>query len=80
MEALQAPDTGLTHAALAGIRKQSVVDAERLLSYRVAAHMQRQGHIVAGEYVEVIAGWHEASDGRGLTEEQRSQKNKRMLK
>ena len=39
-EALEAamldPNTGLTHAALVGARKQSVRDAEKLLSFPVA--------------------------------------------
>ena len=35
-EAMLDPDTGLTHCALIGQRKQSVVDEERLLSFHVA--------------------------------------------
>lgn len=40
----------------------------------------RQGYNVAAEYVSVIAHWHEASDGRGLSELSRAQKNQQMLK
>lgn len=80
MAAMMSPDTGLNHVALAGLRKQSVEDAEHLLSYRVAADMERRGHLVAAEYVSIIAGWHEASDGRGLSEPERAAKNQRMLK
>lgn len=36
------PMTGLSHAALTGQRPQSVEDAERLLSYHVAASMQKK--------------------------------------
>lgn len=79
VEAMLAPNTGLNQAALAGLRKQSVTDAERLLSHRVAAYMEQQGHHTAAEYVSIIAGWHEASDGRHLSEVERADKNKRML-
>ena len=48
-----APDTGLTHAALVGLRKQSVLDAECLLSTHVAAWLHRNGFPVEGEFVEV---------------------------
>lgn len=37
------PLSGLTHAALVGKRKQSVKDAERLLSYHVVNSLERHG-------------------------------------
>lgn len=40
----QDPNMGLSHAALTGQRPQSVEDAERLLSYHVAASMQKKGY------------------------------------
>ena len=43
VEAMRAPNTGLTYTALAGKRKQSVVDAERLLSYHVAEFFREKG-------------------------------------
>lgn len=58
------PKSGLTHAALIGKRKQSLVDAERLLSYHVVESLKRNGHEREAKHVEVIANWHEATDGR----------------
>ena len=77
--ALMDKSTRLTHAALVGLRKQSVLDAERLLSHHVADFLERIGHAVEAEYVRTVACWHEASDGRGLTELQRSRYNYKML-
>ena len=51
--ALRDPKSGLTHAALVGERKQSLVDAERLLSYHVVESLQRQGYKTEAEYVKV---------------------------
>lgn len=70
-EALVNEGTGLTHAALTGERKQSVQDAERLLSYHVAKFLRERGYDKEAKYVEIIAGWHEAADGRGISELQR---------
>lgn len=79
VEAMRSPDTGLTYTALAGKRKQSVVDAERLLSYQVAKFFQEKGYEREYQYVKVIAQWHESSDGRGLSQLKRSQYNYEML-
>ena len=65
-DAMQDPKTGLTFAALTGERKQSVVDAERMLSYLVASFLSEHGYEKEGEFVRTVAGWHEAADGRGL--------------
>ena len=73
------PTTRLTYAALVGQRKQSVLDAEKLLSHHVADFMERNNHVIEAEYVRTVACWHEATDGRGLTELQRSRYNYRML-
>lgn len=43
-DVLKDPNSGLTHAPLIGKRKQSVKDAERLLSYHVVASLQRLAH------------------------------------
>ena len=64
VEAMRSPNTGLTYTVLAGKRKQSVVDAEKLLSYNVAEFFRQKGYGKDYEYVKVIAQWHEASDGR----------------
>ena len=70
---------GLTQIALQGLRKQSVPDAELLLSHRVAAFLRQRGYLVEAEYVQVVADWHEAWDGRGITQLQRCRKNYAML-
>ena len=57
---------GLTHAALVGKRKQSLVDAERLLSYHVVESLNRKSHEKEASHVQIIANWHEATDGRGI--------------
>ena len=78
-DVLADPLSGLTHAALVGKRKQSVKDAERLLSYHVVASLDRHGHNTEADYVRIIAQWHEASDGRGLSQLQRCRYNYEML-
>lgn len=78
-DAVQDPSTGLTLAALRGERKQSVQDAERMLSYQVAKFLRNNGYLRKATYVETVAGWHEAADGRGLTQLQRCKKNYAML-
>ena len=77
--AMMDPNTGLTHAALVGERKQSVPDAEKMLSYLVAKFLREHGHETEAYYVETVAGWHEVADGRGLTELERCRKNYSML-
>ena len=78
-EAMRNPMTGLTHAALVGSRKQSVPDAEKLLSFHVAKFFKDNHYLAEAEYVETIALWHEASDGRGLSQLQRCRQNYQML-
>ena len=43
-DTLKDSKSGLTHAALIGKRKQSLKDAERVLSYLVAKLLRRHGH------------------------------------
>ena len=71
--------SGLTHAALIGKRKQSLVDAERLLSYHVVKSLRTHGHEKEAKHVEVVANWHEASDGRGITQLRQCKYNYLML-
>ena len=78
-DALQDPESGLTYAALIGKRKQSLKDAERLLSYHVSESLRRKGHIQEADHVKIIANWHEASDGRGISQLKRSHYNYQML-
>ena len=73
--ALMDPNTGLTHAALTGVRKQSVSDAERMLSYLVSKFLRDNGYENEARDVETVAGWNEAADGRGLSELERCRKN-----
>ena len=56
----------MTESALRGHDKQSIVDAEALLSYSVASALERRGYPKEAHYVKVIAQWHEASDGRAV--------------
>jgi hypothetical protein len=70
---------GLTHSALVGLRKQSVVDAERLLSFRMCNFMTKNNFEEEATFLKAVAGWHEASDGRGLTQLERCKANYIML-
>ncbi|KAI8490589.1 carbohydrate binding [Branchiostoma belcheri] len=63
------PKTRLTEAALFGWRKQSVKDAETLLPYHVGTFLHHRGYTQEANYIKTVAGWHEAADGRGLSEE-----------
>ena len=71
--------TGLTYTALTGKRKQSVSDAEKLMSTAVAEWCASNGYPEEGRVVKLIADWHKASDGRGLSEDSRSKANIAML-
>lgn len=71
--------SGLTHAALIGKRKQSLVDAERLISSHVVSSLRRSGHHDLAHHIEVLTQWHEAADGRGLGQLQRCKFNYQML-
>ena len=73
------PKSGLTHAALVGKRKQSNADTERLLSSLVVKSLRDHGHAHEADFVEVLAQWHRASDGRGLNQLQCCQYNYKML-
>ena len=72
MEALHDELSGLTYAALVGIRKQSVKDAERLFSLSLADFMDCKGYKAEAKYIRVVNGWRQACDKRGLSETKRS--------
>ena len=55
-EAMLDAGTGLTHASLTGERKQSVRDAERMLSFLVAKFLREHGYIREAKYIDIIAG------------------------
>ena len=57
--ALKAKETGLTHAALVGLRPQNVNDAANLTSYAVAKWMKENGHLETAEYIQLVAQWNE---------------------
>ena len=78
-DVLKDPASGLTYAALTGKRKQSLKDAERLLSYHVVASLERHGHHREAQQVKIMVNWHDASDGRGLTQLTRCRYNYNML-
>ena len=78
-DVLKDSQSGLTHAALTGKRKQSLKDAERLLSYHVVESLRRHGHDREASHVEVMVHWHDATDGRGLSQLQRCRHNYQML-
>ena len=66
MEALQDPDTHLTHPALTGIRKQNVQDVERLFDNSVI-------DFIEVKFLRAVQNWRRAIDERGLEEIQRQQ-------
>ena len=71
--------TGLTQVSLQGLRKQSVEDAEKLLSTRVATFLESKGYQSEAEYVQIIADWHRGNDERGLSQLERSRANYALL-
>ncbi|XP_078679355.1 uncharacterized protein LOC144915008 [Branchiostoma floridae x Branchiostoma belcheri] len=79
-EAMRSNTTDLTYAALVGLRKQSVKDAEKLLSHSVAEFFRSKNYEAEAKYVKVVADWQEASDGRGLSQAQRRNANEAMRK
>ena len=62
MEALSDPSSNLTYPALTGLRKQSVVDAERLFNPDHAAFMDRKGYTYEAHYIQTIWNWRRACD------------------
>ena len=54
-DALQDPESGVTHAALTGKRKQSLKYTERLLSCHVAESLRRKEHVQEARHVQLIA-------------------------
>lgn len=46
-----------------------------MLSFLVAKFLHENGYEREGKYVEIVAGWHEAADGRGLTQWERCKRN-----
>lgn len=72
-EALDDAESMLTYPALTGQQKQSVRDAERLLSKEMVAFMRKKKYTTEAKYIEVFSNWRRSSDERGLTQLERSQ-------
>ena len=53
-DVLMDPKSGLTHAALIGKRKQSLVHAEKLISVHVTESLRRSGHVNEAKLIEVM--------------------------
>ena len=64
---------------LVGTRKQSVKDAEVLLSYAMASWFDTKKYKAEADFVKMVANWPAASNGRGMTQDQRAAANKVML-
>ena len=77
--AMMDPNTGVTHAAMVGERKQSVIDAERMLCYLVAKFLREHGYEREAYYVKTVAGWHVSAVAHGLTELEQCRKNYAVL-
>ena len=67
------------HLAITGQRKQSVEDAERLLSSDMADYMNKKGFQFESRYIRALANWRRAHDERGLSELQRCHYNYQLL-
>ncbi|XP_072039679.1 uncharacterized protein [Amphiura filiformis] len=74
-EAVRDKTTDLNLPALLGTNKQSTVDAEKLLSHAVADFFERKGYTQEARYARTVARWHEATDGRGMSQEERKAAN-----
>ena len=62
----------MTYKALTGKNKQSVPDCEHLISPGVIAYLERKDHSSGAGVLKLIHNWHEAVDGRRLSEAKRS--------
>ena len=71
VEALQNPSTGLTYPALTGVRKQSVLDVERLFGQGVIDFMDAKQYQQEARFLRVVRNWRRAIDERGLMESSR---------
>lgn len=79
VEALSDADSGLSYPALTGSRKQSVQDAERLFSPKLAAFMEKKGYEYEAKYIRAVSNWRRARDERGLSALQRCKFNYQLL-
>ncbi len=78
-EAVKDDSRGLTVAAVTGVRKQSVGDAEKLFGPKVMRWMSDKGYSEEAKLTEVVLNWHRASDELDLSELARCRYNYAML-
>ena len=79
VEAVEVPESGLTHTALVGSRKQSVEDVERLFGLALIEFMEEKQYSNEAKYLKVIRNWRRAVDERGLPDATRQLFNKELL-
>ena len=79
VEAVEAPESGLTHTALVGSHKQSVEDVERLFGFALIEFMEEKQYNSEAKYLKVIRNWRRAVDERGLPDATRQIFNKELL-
>lgn len=70
----------VTCVALVGLQKQSVEDAERLVSPQVAQFMEVHADDITATHFQMLSDLHEANDSRGKSEEWRRFANQSVLK
>ena len=66
VEAVQVPESGLTHTSLVGSRKQSVEDVECLFGHALIEFMEEKQYSNEANYLKVIRNWRRAVDERDL--------------
>lgn len=79
-EVLEDNESGLTAGALRGSDKQSVPQAEQLLSHKVAKSLQKLGYQAESKYIRTLANWHEANDGRAIRSSSSSKSSKQRTR
>lgn len=79
MEALRSPNTGPTYTQPLQGKGSNLRLIEKDSSYYLGYFFRGKGYENEYQYVNVIAQWHESSDGRGISQLKRSQDNYEML-
>ena len=76
---MHSDEARLTYPALVGSTKQSVEDAERLVSPHLLNFMEKKGYTFEAKYIRAVLGWRQSCDLRELSELDRCRKNYQML-
>ena len=79
VEAVQVPESRLTHTALVGSCKQSVEDVECRFGLTLIKFMEEKQYSNEAKYLTVIRNWRRAVDERGLPDATRQLFNKELL-